>query len=72
MFERLSPLGHVRRARMIGNEVLLGLLDRLDTKYANALNPPEDYPRIYADQVEAPVATEEELSLPRHDAEGAA
>lgn len=62
--ERLLSVGYVLRM------AALALVDRVDTKYADAINGPEDYPPVT--RVEAPVATEEELSLPRHDAEDAA
>ena len=73
MVERLSFTEHARRARDIGKLMLLGVLDAIDRHYADAINNPADeYPRIYVDQVEAPCATEEELSLPRHDGEAVA
>ena len=62
MIERLSLLGHAKRARDIGKVMLLGVLDAIDRHYADAINDPTDeYPRIYCDTVEAPCATEEEL-----------
>lgn len=61
--ERQSPLNHLRTAREIGKLVVLGWLERQDTKLADALNPPEVYyPRFTDYTPEAPVATEEELA----------
>lgn len=62
MLEHLHPLNHLRRARKLGREVLLAAADRLDTRYADALNTPEYTPVELGFTVEPPVATEEELS----------
>jgi hypothetical protein len=60
--EHLHPVRVFRAFAELGKAALVDWLDRQDTKLASALNPEEvTWPRIYAENVEAPCATEEEL-----------
>lgn len=61
--ERPSPLDRLRSVAYVLRMAAVALADRVDTKYANALNGPDDFPyrRIYTDHVEAPALTEADL-----------
>jgi hypothetical protein len=63
MDERRTPFERIRSVAYVLRMAAVALADRIDTRYADAINGPDDfpYPRIYTDHVEAPALTEADL-----------